>query len=242
MLAGQIAGRCGDLAAVTEDDVLAIAGHHCIDAEAGDHDVLAVAGGDLVVAAHAGGDRPDAVDVVRARRIEGVHAQQLVGQVVHQAVVAEDDVVAVTLHGAAGTGEGVDDIVRAAAEDHVAAHAGGDRVVAVAVLVARAVDRAEVDRRDQAQHLDLVVVIGPAGIAHRAVDTGVDTEDEAVIAEHNVLAGTGIDVVVALAADDDVVGAVVGDDVALAQCRGGVDALDHVERGEVGVGRAEVVG
>ena len=63
-----------------------------------------------------------------------------------------------------------------------------------------------------------------------------------MVAEDDVLARTGIDRVVTLAADDDVVAGVVGDDVALAEHRAGVDALDHIERDEVGVGRTEVVG
>ena len=165
VLAGQIARRCGDLAAVAEDDVLAVAGHDRVGAEPRDHDVLAVAGGDLVVAAHAGGDRHHEVDVVRARRVAGVDARALVDQVVDLPVVAEDDVVAIDRRRTAAAAEGVDDVVRTAAEDHVAADAGDDRVIAVAELVARAVDQARIDRHDQAQHLHLIVVVGLAGIA-----------------------------------------------------------------------------
>ena len=158
--AGRRCGR-GDLPAVAEDDVLAVARVDRVVAGAAEDDVVAVAGGDGVVAAHAGGERPDAVDVVRARRVRGgAMLRDFFGEVVDQAVVAEDDVVAVERRRAAAAGEGVDGVVAAAAEDHVAADAGGDRVVAVAELVGGAVDRAPSIDVDQAKHLHLVVVVG----------------------------------------------------------------------------------
>ena len=77
---------------------------------AGDDDVVARAGGDVVVAAVLRVGRGDAVDVVRS----GV-----IGHPVDVAAVADDDVVAVA---------GVDGVGVDAAENDVGASAGGDRI------------------------------------------------------------------------------------------------------------------
>ena len=255
-----VGARRRHLAGIAEDDVLAVAGVDRVTGLAPEHDVVGIARGDAVAAAHGRGDRPDAVDVDRAQRVAGSLAlQDFLGQVVDQAVVAEDDVVAVGCgrrrvgRGIAGcrghqaAGETVDEVVATATEDHVAADAGGEGVVAVAELIARAVDRAGIDRRHQAQHLDLVVVVGLVGqrVADRAVGQrghhAVDPEDAAMVAEDDVLAAAGVDAVAALAAEDDVVGKLVGDDIGLAERGCGVDAFHHVERDEVGVCAAEVI-
>ena len=236
---GGLIGRArGDAAVVAEDDVVAVAAVDDIGASAAQHDVLAGAGGDAVVTAQprGQGDGPDAVDVVAAHRVQRVQLQQFLGQVVDEAVVAEDDVAAVQRRRAAAAGKAVDGVVAATADNDVAADAGGEGVVAVAELVGHAVERAPVDGRDQAQHLHLVVVVGR--VAHRAgarlVDTNVDAEDAAVVAEDDVLAAAGIDDIAALPADDDVVAAVVGDGVTGAIAGFGVHAFQQIQSGQAG--------
>ena len=121
-------------------------------------------------------------------------------------MVTEDNVVAVLRRRAAAAGKGVDDVeVAAAAEDHVAADAGGDRVVAVAELVAVLLTVPASIDVDAAQHLDLVVVVGLRDPG-RAGLPEVHAQDATVVTEDDVLAGAGVDGVAALATEDDVVG------------------------------------
>ena len=249
---GLVAVVGSQLAAVAQGDVEAAAGVQRVVAEAPEHDVVAVAGLDVVVAAERGEHRPHTVDVVRARRVGGFGELDLFGQVVDQTMITEHDVVAVGRSRAAAAAERVDRVVAAAAEDHVAATAGGDRVVAIAELVGRAVQGARVDRGHASEHLHLVVVVSPGdardvGVDHRRVRTRVHAKQPAMVAEDDVLAAARVDHIGTLPADDDVVRGLDADrrvcnEVALAESRQGVDAFDHVQSRDVGVCGSVVVG
>src|SRR5205823_13973953 len=114
-----IGGRGADLALVAEDDVLANAGVDRVGVLAADDDVVARAGRDRVAAAQLRIDRPDAVDVGGGVVVTGEQPAAFARRPVDEAVVAEDDVVAVG---------GVDGVRGDAADDDVAAVAGDDRV------------------------------------------------------------------------------------------------------------------
>ena len=114
---GAVGRRGDDPSVVAEDDVAAAAGVDPVAARPADYYVVPAAGGDRVAAADAGGQAQDRVDVGRVA--VGRHG-------VHQAAVAEDDVV---------PGAGVDQVRTVARQNDVVAGAAVDGVrVAVGVL------------------------------------------------------------------------------------------------------------
>ncbi len=180
-----------DLAVVAEDDVHAVAGVDRVAAEAtrvgdggpdeaeavagegdqlsvlaADHDVVAVTGGDCVVAAGVRLQAPDTVDRGWVRVVAGERPTALYGSPVDQAGVADHDVVPVT---------GTDRVRADAAQDDVGLRAGGDRVAAA---------DERLDRRDETERDRLVA---------KAVRVGAGSRDLAVVAEDEVAAFTGID-------------------------------------------------
>ena len=215
-----------------------------VASQAAQHDVVAIACRDGVAATHPAGDRPHAVNVVRAYGVVGRSSlSNLFSQIVHQPLIAKDDVVAVRCRGSTVAGERIDDVVAAAAKNHIATDAGRDRIVAVTCFVTRTIHRARVDGRHQSQDLHLVVVVrlGRIRIANRTVQAAVDTQDLAVVTEDNVLAAASINTVMALTSHDDVVCPIARDHVTFAPCGERVDALDTVKSIEIRIGCTKIV-
>ena len=179
VVARQRAGALGrgpvDQAVVAEDDVGAVA---CVDrvaADAAEDHVVARAAGDAVGAADGGVGRGEQAE----RHRQAAEARSRGRGRQRHAVVAEDRVAAVA---------GGDRVRPSAAEHDVVARAGGDRVVAAGGRV---------------RGLDAVDVGGVAVVAgQRAAVLGRDPVDEAVVADHDVVAGARADRVAADAAED----------------------------------------
>ena len=215
-------GVRGEPGVVAEHEVLALPGDDRVVLGAADHDVVAFTGGDDVVAAEVRAvvERRDHLDVVRV-----VDDRQVVEQVVDEAVVTEQDVVAIEC-GAGLSDVGDDRVAAPAAEDHVAAEAGADHVV-TAVLTGRR------EPLDQLEHGDRIVVASMTdrlGIGR--LKAGLDAGDPAVVAEHDVLARAGVDQVAP--APPATMSSALPVVIVVDATQGDVDALHEVEDRHVG--------
>ena len=206
---------------VSEGEVPALADPDHVVANTADDDVIACTCSDRVGAAEAGRRRVGRhhLDVMG---VVGDHA--VAQEVVDEAVVTEDDVVAVKCVRSLAA---VDDdrVAAGATEDHVAPEAGGDRVRASELTDGRDVALDELEDR----HLVVVVRVGGRqGRGHGAVeDVVLHTGDPTVVAEDDVLSVARIDGVALCTTGHDVVAEAGRDGVDATLLL--VDALDEVQ-------------
>ena len=237
---GVVADCRGQFAAVAEDETLPVARGDRVGARSTEDDVVAGARGDGVVTAGVDFDRVRGRERVVDPGDAAAEGQQAAGgnqvdvaripvgrHVIDVTVVAEHDVVAVG-HRGGFAGVGGDAVAPEAAEDDVPTDSGGDDVVA-------ADERA--DRADLAQG-DVEVVEWLSQV-RRAVD-GHRGQDLAVVADHDVAARARIEHIPRRTAEDDVVAAAAGDNVAAADIDG--EARDHVDVVRISVGHHIVDG
>ena len=152
--------------AVTQHDVLAVAGIDRVAEAAADDDVVATRSCDGVFTTEAGGGKArDGVDVSRVQVGAARGRRTFQAHEVNQTIVAEDDVAARTR---------VDGVVAEAADDEFSSSAADDTVVAAV---------AKLDALDQA---DSHQVAGPA----RAIQ--VRGSDAAAVADDDVAIGGGV--------------------------------------------------